>query len=41
MVDVTALKREAALRVGENKVLEMIATGAPIGAILNEIVLLI
>jgi PAS domain S-box-containing protein len=41
MFDITELKQEEALRAGENKILEMIATSAPIIGILNEIVLLI
>ncbi|HZS56334.1 MAG TPA: PAS domain S-box protein [Bryobacteraceae bacterium] len=41
MVDITELKREEALRAGENKILEMIAAGAQLSPILNEIILLI
>jgi PAS domain S-box-containing protein len=41
MIDITALKEEEALRIGQSRVLEMIATGASIVAILEEIALLI
>jgi PAS domain S-box-containing protein len=39
--DITELKREEAFRAGQNRVLEMIATGAPLTDILTNLVLLI
>ena len=39
--DITAQKNEAAFRAGQKKVLEMIASGAPLGEILTSLVLLI
>src|SRR5205807_3035245 len=39
--DITAQKNEGAFRAGQKKVLEMIATGAPLGEILTSLVLLI
>jgi GAF domain-containing protein len=39
--DITAQKKEEDFRAGQKKVLEMIATGAPLGEILTSLVLLI
>src|SRR5712692_6708231 len=39
--DITAQKKEEAFRAGQKKVLEMIASGAPLGEILTSLVLLI
>jgi PAS domain S-box-containing protein len=41
MVDITARKKEEALRTGQNRVLEMIATGAQLPDILTSLVRLI
>jgi hypothetical protein len=41
LTDIRAQKKEEAFRAGQKKVLEMIATGAPLGEILTSLVLLI
>lgn len=41
MVDITQVKNEEAERAGQNRILEMIACGAPLVEVLDEIVLLI